>query len=125
MNVCAEDGCPELTDSTRCEVHRKEKKRREAARRRHTPAQQMYAGRGPRGKAWRKARAEYVRFHPICEDESGCLAPVDHVHHRDGDPLGPRGLDPENLQGLCLSHHSRKTAREQPGGWHAWSAQPN
>ena len=39
---------------------------------------------------------------------------VDHIVPHNGDP----GLfwDPENLQGLCTSHHSQKTQREQSGG---------
>lgn len=33
------------------------------------------------------------------------------VDHIDGlGPLGPRGHDLDNLQGLCRSHHQRKTA---------------
>lgn len=120
VRVCCEPGCPQLTHgTTRCETHRKAKRRTSAAARRDTPQQRMYAGTGAQGRAWRRARADYIRTHPVCEDEEGCIQPTEHVHHRDGDPLGPQGLDPINFQGLCLHHHSRKTARETPAGWAA------
>lgn len=118
LRVCCEPGCPSLSDQSRCESHRRERRKASAKARRRTPAQLAYAGVGPIGRAWRKARAKYVRLHPICQDEAGCIEPTAHVHHRDGKgPLGARGLDPENFQGLCISHHSQKTAREQPAGW--------
>ena len=120
MRVCNEPGCPILTDGKpKCERHRLEGQRRSSAKRRKTPQQQMYAGVGEQGRAWRAARAEFIRLHPLCQDTEGCLRPVDHVHHIDNDPLGPRGLDPTNFQGLCVSHHSRITAKEKPSGWNA------
>jgi hypothetical protein len=68
--------------------------------------------------AWRKTRAAYLKAHPNCS-EPGCDAPAQDVHHLDGlGPLALRGHDPENLEGLCHSHHSERTAREQPAGWH-------
>ncbi|MFX4294091.1 HNH endonuclease [Streptomyces bohaiensis] len=40
------------------------------------------------------------------------------VDHIDGlGPLGPRGHDPTNLRSMTKQHHSRATARAQPGGW--------
>lgn len=120
VRVCSEPGCPDLVATgSKCEGHRKAAKRASAAKRRKTPEQEMYAGHGSRGRAWRRARAQFKRTHPICEDETGCIMPTEHVHHLDGDPLGPRGLDPTNFQALCLPHHSKKTARETPAGWNA------
>jgi 5-methylcytosine-specific restriction enzyme A len=120
VKVCGAFRCPELTRGAYCEIHERERRSASAKRRRRSPEQLAYAGVGAAGRAWRKARAEYVRLHPICDDESGCIAPTEHVHHLDGEgPLGARGLDPSNFQGLCASHHNRKTAREAPGGWNA------
>jgi len=124
LRVCAEPGCPLLTPNTRCLEHAKAKRRESAARRPATPEQQMYKGIGTRGRAWRQVRQHYLEQHPICQWHEGCLAPAVHVHHIDGDPLGPNGLDPLNLEGLCQPHHSRKTAKQQPGGWHASSVKP-
>lgn len=121
MRVCLTPGCTALTDASYCDEHVRAKRRGSARRRRRTPQQQMYAGVGPLGRKWRRTRAQYLRVHPVCEDESGCLAEAVHVHHLDGEPLGPDGFAWSNLQGLCLRHHSVKTAREQPGGWAAWS----
>ncbi|MBO3674864.1 HNH endonuclease [Streptomyces sp. NEAU-YJ-81] len=40
---------------------------------------------------------------------------MDHV---DGlGPLGPRGHDWANLRAMTKAHHSRETAKAQPGGW--------
>lgn len=68
---------------------------------------------------WRRTRARYLREHPHCEHPD-CRELANEVHHRDGrGPNGPRGHDAANLQALCKPHHSRITAREQPGGWNA------
>jgi hypothetical protein len=40
---------------------------------------------------------------------------VDHIDGRG--PKGPRGHDWSNLRALCHSHHSKRTARDQPGGF--------
>jgi hypothetical protein len=69
---------------------------------------------------WRRVRRAYIAAHPICQDPSGCTAQATDVHHLDGQGLaGPRAYDWDNLQALCHSHHSQRTAREQPGGWNA------
>ena len=103
--------CNRLTDSTRCERCRK-RKRRLDDKRRPTAAERGYDA------AWRKTRAAYLKLHPYCEDESGCIEPADDVDHIDGQgPNGPRGHDPDNLRSLCHSHHSKRTARDQPGGF--------
>ena len=48
-----------------------------------------------------------------------CDAPATDVDHIDGlGPQGPAGHDPANLRGYCHPHHSARTARDQPGGWH-------
>lgn len=113
MRVCAEPGCPTLTDATRCETHRRERRRASDGKR---PGA---AARGYDAK-WRKTRAAYLRAHPICQHPDGCIAPATDVHHLDGrGPLGEHGHDEANLLGLCHAHHSRVTSHEQRGGWNA------
>jgi 5-methylcytosine-specific restriction protein A len=113
MNVCAEPGCPTLTDQTRCETHRKQKRRAEDQRRPSARA------RGYDTK-WERTRRNYLAAFPICQHSAGCLNPAVDVHHIDGaGPLGDRGHDWSNLQGLCKPHHSKVTATDQPGGWAA------
>jgi len=50
----------------------------------------------------------YLRSHPICE-EPGCGQAATDVHHRVAKRDG--GLDQfKNLEALCHSHHSKRTA---------------
>jgi 5-methylcytosine-specific restriction protein A len=82
------------------------------------PKRPTYRQRGY-GAEWDKLSKAYRVRHPVCE-LPGCDKPskaVDHIDNRG--PNGPRGYDESNLQALCWSHHSQKTARETPGGWNA------
>lgn len=111
MRVCMEPGCPTLTDATRCEAHRKARRRKQDARR------PSAAARGY-DERWRRTRRSFLRAHPVCQHEAGCIQPATDVHHLDGlGPRGPRGHDRENLVSLCHAHHSAITAKMQPGGW--------
>ena len=57
---------------------------------------------------WKKLREKHLRFNPVCERCRATATEVDHVV----DHKGRYGLfyDPSNLQSLCKSCHSRKTA---------------
>lgn len=112
LRPCSEPGCPELVRGGKCEVHRLLDRKR-SDRRRPGPRDRGYDTR------WERTQAAYLAAHPYCEDEEGCIEPATDVHHLDGlGPLGPRGHDWDNLQSLCHPHHSKRTARDQPGGWH-------
>jgi 5-methylcytosine-specific restriction protein A len=114
LQVCPTPGCPTLTPGGRCETCQTK-----AQRRRPTAAAKGYDTR------WDRTRAEYLRANPYCECDEECAAlpmllrpRATEVNHRDGlGPLGPRGHDWTNLQAMTKAHHSRHTAREQPGGW--------
>lgn len=60
---------------------------------------------------WEKRRALVLERDPLCKADR-CAEPSKHVDH-----IVPRafgGSDaPDNLQGLCGSHHAQKTYREQ------------
>ena len=81
-------------------------------RRRGTAAQRGYDA------DWRRVRGVVVREEPLCRHclSKGYTTPtseVDHIiPHRGNDRLR---LDRSNLQGLCKSCHSRKTATEDSG----------
>jgi 5-methylcytosine-specific restriction protein A len=87
----------------------------------HRPATNPRGTRKQRGygEPWQRLRAEHIAGSPLCVE---CLkeglrvlaTDVDHVTPFKGldDPLR---LDPRNLQSLCKSHHSAKTAREDGG----------
>jgi 5-methylcytosine-specific restriction enzyme A len=111
VRVCAEPGCPTLTDQTRCTQHHKAKRKAEDKRRPNAQARGY-------DKHWQRTRTAYLTAYPICQWPEGCLTPATDVHHRDGQgPNGPAGHDWANLQGLCHSHHSKVTATMQPGGF--------
>ncbi len=75
---------------------------------------------GSYGRAWRRLRRLVLRLHPFCIDPFGHHAvdgrvviatEVDHIV-----PRRAGGKDViENLQGLCITCHSRKTARFDGG----------
>mgnify|MGYP003651026733 CR=1 FL=1 len=65
------------------------------------------------GSRWRRLRRMILNRHPLCVHCDGSVAAteVDHIV-----PRAAGGNDaPENLQGLCKSCHSRKTATEDGG----------
>lgn len=107
LTVCAEPGCPSLTDTTRCDQHRKAKRKAEDRRRPNARARGY-------NKRWERTRANMLNAQPYCQ----CGQPATDVHHLDGlGPTGPRGHDYMNLKAMCHSCHSKVTATEQQGGW--------
>lgn len=70
------------------------------------------------GHRWRKLRKAFLLKNPLCGKctEEGLMVDateVDHIKpHRGDDRLF---WDESNWQGLCNSHHSRKTAAENGG----------
>lgn len=64
---------------------------------------------------WRKLRLWHLRRQPLCVacERRGRLTPAEEVDHITPISRGGARLDPANLQSLCKSCHSAKTAREQ------------
>lgn len=118
MKVCSctgktcdahEGSCPEIVPTGRCAACDQA-----AERRRGTAAQRGYDSR------WEATAKAYLGTHPLCECKPDCYALATDVDHIDGlGPKGPRGHDPDNLRALSRSHHSKRTAQDQPGGWNA------
>lgn len=110
MKVCAQRGCPALTDSTYCPPHT-------SARRKASDAKRPSARDRGYDHKWQATRARHLHLYPLCVQ---CGKPATDVDHIDGlGPLGPRGHDETNLRSYCKAHHSQRTARDQPGGWAA------
>lgn len=65
-------------------------------------------------KAWRDARAAYIRDNPAC-GTMGCGKPTAQVDHRVSRRRGGAPLDPANFRGLCAACHASKTARIDGG----------
>ena len=104
---CSYPGCPELTDDRYCAAHKKRTDADYNKYGRDPAAKRQYNGR------WRKIRANHLADHPLCEVclREGLTIPAEEVHHIL--PLRKGGThDPSNLMSLCISCHSRITARE-------------
>lgn len=103
---CNFPGCGALTDSGRCEQHKRQERRQYDEHRKDDPFHKFYSS-----TAWRQCREAFLSAHPLCSgDHGGRIVAATDVHHvvelRDGgDPF-----DWENLSGLCHEHHSRETA---------------
>lgn len=66
---------------------------------------------------WQRFRLWYLRAHPLCEEclRQGRTEPARDVDHITPLVQGGARLDPDNVQALCHSCHSRKTATEDGG----------
>ena len=87
------------------------------AKPRHT-AQRKTSGRRGYGYRWQQARAGYLRKHPLCvhceaKGRITVATDLDHIVPHQGDM--EVFWDFSQVQGLCKSCHSRKTAREDGG----------
>jgi len=109
---CRQPGCAALTQDGWCDEHRRARARR-YDQARGSAAKRLY------GHRWRKARAAYLRRHPlcvICEAAGRVTASttVDHIIPHKGD----RALfwDRTNWQALCKPCHDSKTATDD-GRW--------
>ena len=102
---CIRPGCPHMKP---CAMHSRKlfdsPKRKEYDDRRGSAASRGY------GPQWRGVRLAFLAAHPICAICQHCVAvEVYHIEPHRGDVQ--KFWDFSNLQGLCKSCHSRKTAR--------------
>lgn len=103
---CRHPGCAALVPSGTkyCDVHKPL----------HPEEVRSAASRGY-GSAWRKARAQFLQAHPLCEE---CMRQGKYTKATDVDHIIPhRGdlvlfWDQSNWQALCHSHHSRKSGTQ-------------
>lgn len=66
--------------------------------------------------AWSKARAEFLRAHPLCvycerQGRTTAATVVDHIQPHRGNQQ--KFWDRNNWQSLCAHHHSSDKAREE------------
>ena len=66
-------------------------------------------------QAWKRVRTAFLAQHPLCVmcDAQGKATPAHHVDHIVPIADGGDWYDTDNLQGLCATHHSQKTARDE------------
>lgn len=107
---CRAGGCRELVrdGSGYCAKHAK----------RPEPVKRESSTKRGYGYAWQKARAGYLRNHPLCRscEAKGLLVAAEHVDHikpHHGDKT--LFWDSSNWQPLCAPCHSEKTASEDGG----------
>jgi 5-methylcytosine-specific restriction protein A len=90
-----------------CDAHRRDQRHRQDEAR-------GSAGDRGYGAAWRVTRARILKRDPFCR-APGCHEPTTDVDHIIPRRQGGTDAD-DNLQGLCHTHHSGKTAK-QDGRW--------
>lgn len=109
-SVCNVTGCPEITTTTKCDTHTRDKEKE-----RRTTKDPAYSTAGHQ-----RFRTLVLHRDPICVI-CHIAASTDADHYpKDRKQLVLEGLDPNdpnNGRGLCHSCHSKETARNQPGGW--------
>lgn len=102
LRPCTYPGCRALVrGASRCDAHPYVRAARE-------PDPFLSTGR------WRGLRAVYLKRHPLCV----CGKPATHVDHILSRKQAPDlALEWSNLQGLCVSCHTRKTNEVDGSGW--------
>jgi len=106
---CNHPGCHELTHERYCERHKQLNNQNYNRYQRDRTAQTFYES-----AEWRKLRQMKLRDNPTCEEcrKSGTLVKATVVDHITPIRHGGERLSMENLQSLCGSCHSRKSAKE-------------
>lgn len=108
LKPCANPGCPNLVVRGYCDVHKGS----------GYESQRPNANARDYGAGWRKIRDAFLRQHPWCMDPD-VVHDGEVVRATDVDHILPReqgGSDrDENLEALCHSCHSRKTAKRDGG----------
>lgn len=109
LGPCSVQGCPErAVRRGRCARHAAEAEARYRAE--HPDERPNFRERGYSSK-WDTLRKEFIRRHPRCVLCGGRASHVDHIV-----PRRQGGTDDvANLQALCWSCHSRKTATVDGG----------
>jgi len=95
----------------RCLSYKRDQERHRSQRRRADRADRWHFY---NSMPWRKLRAWFLQQHPLCAEcqRSGRVAAAEQVDHVIPLAEGGAALDSANLQALCMSCHSAKTARE-------------
>ena len=108
LKPCKYPGCPELVASGYCERHKKE---RGGAVVRDPNRQRLY------GRRWQKMRVKQLKNQPWCEIclENGVHTLATQVHHVERHEGDEHMFYNSPLQSLCISCHSKETAKEVKG----------
>lgn len=109
LRPCSHPGCPALISGR---MHRCGQHTVHVERQRGSAASRGY------DRSWQRASKAYLREHAFCVEcqrrgafEAATV--VDHIIPHRGDPT--LFWDQSNWQGLCKTHHDRKTATQDGG----------
>lgn len=109
-SICNEAGCPEITQTPKCEAHTAQRER----------TRYDNKDKGYRTAGHKAFRTLVLQRDPICVIcDIAVATDADHypIDRKQLVLLGMDPNDPDNGRGLCHSCHSRSTAMSQPGGW--------
>lgn len=108
LRECRRPGCRELTRDRSGYCDNCQKYRRE--QRNSKKADPFYGS-----ARWKKARNQYARNNPLCEEcgREGKIVPMALVDHITEIADGGALLDTNNMQSLCVRCHAKKTAQER------------
>lgn len=112
--------CPALVQPPEryCAEHQREDDAQRLEREREYDSRRGSAHQRGYGATWRRLRRSYLQRNPLCVEclRQGRVTPATDVDHII--PRSRGGTDDEsNLQSMCHACHSRKTNREDGGGW--------
>ena len=65
-----------------------------------------------RKPAWKSFSKAFLKAHPWCS-VPGCGQMAAHADHKTPISRGGAGLDPNNVQALCIGHHNQKSALQR------------
>lgn len=106
---CRYPGCPELTNETFCEKHKREDNKIYNQYKRDELSRTFY-----RTQRWIETRKKKLHINPFCEEcqRNGTMVVGKIVDHIVPIKQGGEPYDLDNLQTLCWSCHSRKSIKE-------------
>ena len=109
LKPCSYPGCPNLTDKRYCHKHKKLTDKQYNKYHRNREAEKIY-----NSKDWRVLRRKKLELNAECENclQNGRIIRAAIVDHITPIKKGGAMFDMRNLQSLCWSCHSRKSAKE-------------
>lgn len=105
--ACAYRGCGNLTTEKYCYEHKHLGKENKLSDNRESAYKRGY------DSNWQRVRQMVLNRNPMCQ-VPGCTRPATDIDHIIPLRQGGENTD-NNLQALCHSHHSMKTAKDKKG----------